>query len=81
MTDESAADAGAAFVYQSAALAEAPRYLKASTPGEADAFGISLALCLEGLVVGTPYDDAASTGWNGSQVDGAFDSGAVHAFR
>jgi hypothetical protein len=84
MTDETATDAGAAFAYELAGgipTATPPRYVKAQAPGESDAFGFGLALALEGLVVGTPYDDSAATGWNGNQGDGAVDTGAVHAFR
>jgi len=79
-TDNTATDAGAAYSYP-VDLSAAPGYIKASVPGEHDAFGLALALTTEDLVVGLPFDDSTASGWNGSQGDGAVDTGAVHTFR
>jgi hypothetical protein len=80
--DNTLVDAGAVYVYSISPSSIAPgHYLKASRPGERDAFGSQIALTGELLVVGAPFEDSGATGWNGNQGDGAFDTGAVYTFR
>ncbi|MBK8430338.1 MAG: FG-GAP repeat protein [Chloroflexi bacterium] len=55
-------------------------YIKASNAESDDRFGDVIALSGDTLVVGAPYEDSAATGINGSQTNGATDSGAVYVF-
>lgn len=81
--DEGRRDAGAVYAYRVIAedVTAAPAYIKATLPGFDDAFGSAVALSLESLIVGAPYDSSAATGWNGTAGDGAADSGAVSTYR
>ena len=82
VADNTLVDAGAVYAYSLAAGSIIPaHYLKASRPGERDAFGSRVVLTEEMLVVGAPFEDSGSTGWNGNQGDSAFDTGAVYSFR
>lgn len=57
-------------------------YLKASNPGEDDAFGETVAVWEHTLVVAAIREDSASTGIDGDQeFEGALDSGAVYVFE
>jgi hypothetical protein len=58
-------------------------YVKASNTGAGDAFGTSIAIAGDVLVVGAPYEDSSAYGVNGSQEDDATaqDSGAAYVFR
>lgn len=57
-------------------------YIKASNTGELDAFGTSLALDGDWLLVGAPLEDSVVTGFNGYQSDNsATQSGAVYLFQ
>ena len=58
-------------------------YIKASNAATGDAFGASVLLGGDSLLVAAPYEDSASTGWNNGQGDGDVDAdgGAVYAFR
>jgi len=80
--DNTLVDAGAVYVYSVLpdSIADG-HYLKASRPGERDAFGSRITLTTEMLVVGAPFEDSGATGWNGNQGDSAFDTGAVYSFR
>ena len=55
-------------------------YIKASNAESDDRFGDVIALSGDTLVVGAPYEDSAATGIDGSQTNGATDSGAVYVF-
>lgn len=56
-------------------------YLKASTVGEEDGFGYSVALAGDALVVGTPGDDSKYNGINPDPSDdSAFNAGAAYVF-
>ncbi|MFO0973781.1 MAG: thrombospondin type 3 repeat-containing protein [Phycisphaerae bacterium] len=56
-------------------------YLKASNPGITDAFGESVAVSGDTVVVGARWEDSSATGINGNQSnDGATDSGAAYVF-
>ena len=80
--DNSAANAGAVYVYARAELQAGqlqPRqYLKAPKPSAGDVFGESVALSDSHLVVGAPGDD--HVGVDGRSDDAAADSGAVYVY-
>jgi FG-GAP repeat protein len=83
-TNETKTDAGAVYVYSVAGgdvVNAPPNYVKASNPSDHDAFGTSLSLSDEMLVVGAPFEDSSASGWNGNKGDGAFDTGAVYTYR
>jgi hypothetical protein len=82
-TDDSAADSGAVYVFRRDAaytwMQEA--YIKASNAATSDAFGQSIALSADTLVVGAPREDSAAVGINGDDTDNsAIDAGAVYVF-
>lgn len=82
-TDDSAADSGAVYVFRRDAantwMQEA--YIKASNAATSDAFGQSIALSDDTLVVGAPREDSAAVGVNGDDTDNsAIDAGAVYVF-
>lgn len=84
-SNNSLTDAGAVYVFHhdgSTWLQQA--YLKASTPGQQDNFGDSLALSADGhtLVVGAPLEDSDATGIDGDQNnDNAEHAGAAYVFK
>ena len=56
-------------------------YLKASNTGADDAFGCSVAVSGDTVVVGAIGEDSNATGVNGNQSDNsAYDSGAAYVF-
>jgi len=83
-TDESAAKAGAAYVFaRSAGSWQEQAYLKASSPSGGDAFGSTVALSADGstLAVGAPFEASASSGVDGDEDDDTEPSaGAVYVF-
>jgi hypothetical protein len=82
-TDNSLASAGAAYVYtRSGGAWSAQAYIKPSSPGEDDQFGLTLSLSSDGnlLAVGAPYEDGSATGSNNPVDELASDSGAVFLF-
>ena len=82
--DNSAADAGAAYVYiQAGAMWTQLTYVKAANTGAGDLFGNRVALSADAqtLVVGAPNEDSAAAGIDGAQDDNsAGGSGAVYLF-
>lgn len=80
--DNSAADAGAVYVYSDSGsqwLRQA--YLKGSNTEANDSFGYCLAMSGETLVVGAPGEASNATGVNGNQADNSLtDAGAVYVF-
>jgi hypothetical protein len=82
--DDSASDAGAAYVFtRSAGVWSQQAYLKASNTGAGDVFGVAVTLSNDGntLAVGGYRDDSNATGINGNQTDNsATDSGAAYVF-
>ena len=80
-TNESAADAGAAYVFvRSAGVWTQQAYLKASNTGVGDSFGISVAISGDTLIVGATGEDGG-----GNQVDPPSDeteagAGAAYVF-
>ena len=56
-------------------------YLKASNTDHSDAFGVSVAIDSDTIVVGAPYEDSYATGVNGDESDNdGVDSGAAYVF-
>jgi hypothetical protein len=84
-SDDSASDAGAAYVFSRGATGWAQHaYVKASNTEADDSFGHSLALSTDGstLVVGTTAEDSNATGVNGNERDNsASNAGAVYVFQ
>ena len=71
---------GSSGVSLSASLVQ-QAYLKASNTEAGDAFGTTVALDGDTLVVGTGAEDSNATGVNGNQADNSdVDSGAVYVF-
>lgn len=79
--DEAILDTGAAYLFAVTPAPGEPKAIRASRADSGDFFGSALALSLDCVVVGAPFEDSASDNWNGNQGNGAGDSGAVYAFR
>lgn len=83
-TDDSAASAGAAYVFRRAFGAWSQQaYVKASNTEPGDAFGFSVGLSPEGtvLAVGAPKEDSDADGVGGDDDSNeAIDAGAVYLF-
>ena len=81
-TDDSASVAGAAYVFtRSGTTWSQQAYLKASNTGAGDAFGNTVAISGDTLVVGSYDEDSNATGINGSQSDNsASNAGAAYVF-
>jgi len=82
--DNTAADAGAVYVYtRSGTIWTQLAYVKASNTGASDQFGFSVALSGDGttLAVGATGEDSSATGIDGNQTDNsAAGAGAVYVF-
>src|SRR5690606_5693028 len=82
--DDSAPGSGAVYVFErddSGAWSEVA-YLKADDPDANDAFGLSVAIAGNVLVVGAPGDGSSSLGPIGDPADdSAPDAGAVYVFE
>lgn len=81
--DNSAVDSGAAYVFRRTGGAWSQEaYLKASNSEAGDAFGWSVAVSGDTIVVGAFREDSAATGVGGNQADNsAGTSGAAYVFR
>ena len=81
-TDNTAAAAGAVYVFiRTSGTWVQQAYLKASNSGRLYAFGKSLALSGDALVVGANGENSGATGIDGNQADGtAPGSGAAYLF-
>lgn len=83
-TDNSAAGAGAVYVFARTAVSWVQKaYIKASNTETSDYFGTSVALSADGntLAVGAVYEDSNATGINGNQTDNsAIGAGAVYIY-
>jgi hypothetical protein len=82
-SDNSAADAGAAYVFtrDAAGVWSQQAYIKASNTAADDEFGNQIALSGDTLSVGALFEDSAATGIEGDQSDNsAQDAGAVYVF-
>ncbi len=82
--DDSANDAGAAYVFARSGAAWAQQaYIKGSNTQSSDGFGFAVALSGDGttLAVSANFEDSAATGINGNQANEAADgAGAVYVF-
>ncbi|MGQ0551692.1 MAG: FG-GAP repeat protein [Planctomycetota bacterium] len=80
-SNNSSFDSGAAYVFvRSGASWSQQAYLKASNTGSGDAFGCSVSVSGDTLVVGAKGEESSATGVNGSQANGAPDAGAAYVF-
>jgi hypothetical protein len=81
-SDNSAGRAGAAYVYvRSGATWTQQAYLKASNTNAFDAFGISVAIDRDTILVGAVGEGSNATGVNGNQSDNSLmDAGAAYVF-
>ncbi len=81
-SDNSASAAGAAYVFvRSDTTWSQQAYLKASNTDSGDAFGESVAISVDTIVVGAWHEDSNSTGVNGNQSDNnAQNAGAAYVF-
>ena len=80
--DNSLTDAGSAYIFtRSGTTWTQQAYLKPTTTGFQDQFGISVGISGDTVVVGDYGDDSNAIGINGSQSDNsAADSGAAYVF-
>ena len=81
--DNSAIDSGAVYIFTRDATGNWSQqaYIKASNSNDTDAFGVSIALSGDTLVVGAYMEDSSASGVNGDETDnGSPDSGAVYVF-
>lgn len=80
--DNSAADAGAAYLFARAGSESWSQqaYLKASNTDGSDLFGGSVGVAGDAVAIGAQGEDSAATGVGGSQGNGAFATGAVYLF-
>jgi hypothetical protein len=81
-TDNSSKSSGAVYIFvRSGSTWSQQGYLKSSNTGAGDAFGFSLALSGNTLVVGATGEDSSATGINGTQtVNDKGNSGAAYLF-
>jgi hypothetical protein len=82
-SDNSAADAGAAYVFMRDAVGvwSQQAYINASNTDGGDEFGSRLSLSGDTLVVSARYEDSAASGIDGDQSDNSSaDSGAAYVF-
>lgn len=81
VSNELAADAGAAYVYKrSGTTWSLQATLKASNPGAGDQFGQTVAVSGETIVVGALFEDGSGTGVNPLPDDLATDAGAAYVY-
>jgi hypothetical protein len=81
LSDEAAASAGAAYVFrghEGSWTQEA--YIKASNAGAEDAFGWSVAVSGDTLIVGAPYEDTSDVVINGTPNNNGPNTGAGYVF-
>ncbi|HYF62495.1 MAG TPA: FG-GAP repeat protein [Herpetosiphonaceae bacterium] len=80
--DNSASGAGAAYVFVRTGTAWTQQaYLKASNPGAFDAFGYSVSLDKDTIVIGAYQEASAATGVDGDQSDNSIGgAGAAYVF-
>ncbi|MFN0205163.1 MAG: FG-GAP repeat protein [Planctomycetota bacterium] len=80
--DNSLFDAGAAYVFvRNGSTWSQQAYLKASNTGEGDAFGFSVAISGDTVVVGAFNEDSSATGVNGNEAGNSMSSaGAAYVF-
>ncbi|MDH4452523.1 MAG: FG-GAP repeat protein [Verrucomicrobiota bacterium] len=77
--DESATDAGAAYVFvRSGTTWSQQAYLKASNTGAADQFGLFAAVSGDTVVIGAPREDSGTVGINSTPDELATDAGVAY---
>ena len=83
ITDETGGNSGAVYVFiRSGSTWIQQAFLKPSNSGVADAFGISVAISGDTLVVGATGEDGSSSGIDGDQTSNlAANSGAAYVFH
>lgn len=80
-TDNSAASAGAAYVFtRSGSTWTQQAYLKASNTGANDQFGAAVAISGDTVIVGAQTEDSSTTGINSTPNDLASNAGAAYVF-
>ncbi len=79
--NESASSAGAAYVFgRIGSIWSQQGFLKASNTGAGDAFGLSVAVSGDTVVVGAEYEDSSTSGVNSTPNESAGSSGAAYLF-
>jgi hypothetical protein len=80
--NDNAPDSGAAYVFvREGGIWTQQAYLKASNTGAFDAFGSSVALAGDTIVIGAPGEDSSATGVDGEEADNsAGAAGAAYVF-
>jgi mRNA-degrading endonuclease HigB of HigAB toxin-antitoxin module len=79
--DESASNAGAAYVFtRSAGVWTQQAYLKASNTGVNDRFGGEVAVAGDTVVVGASEEDSSTTGVNSTSDESTSNAGAAYVF-
>lgn len=80
--NNNASGSGAAYIFERTGTAWSQKaYLKASNTGISDAFGYSVAIAGDTVVVGASVEGSDSTGINGAQNNNAGGSGAAYLFK
>ncbi|MBP8000684.1 MAG: hypothetical protein KA314_14110 [Chloroflexi bacterium] len=81
-TDNSAANAGAAYVFvRSGGSWSQQAYLKASNTGADDEFGYTVSISGDTVVVGAHFENSNATGVNGTETDNSMNNaGAAYVF-
>jgi hypothetical protein len=81
-SDDSATSSGAVYVFTRSGVTWSQQaYIKASTSGLGDRFGVSVALWDDTLAVGAYFEDSSAVGIGGNQADdSAGDAGAAYVF-
>ena len=81
MSDDTASASGAAYVFTRSGSAWSQQaYLKASNTGADDAFGLSVGLSGDTVIVGAFGEDGSGTGINPASDELAADAGAAYVF-
>lgn len=80
-SDNGALTSGAAYVFErNGTIWNQQAYLKASNTGGGDQFGSSVAISDNLVIVGAHQEDSNATGVDGSQAEGASNSGAAYVY-
>jgi hypothetical protein len=80
--DDSAAAAGAAYIFEKTTVWQQVAYLKASNSDAEDFFGWSVDIEADRVIVGAPYERSNGEGPNGDQSDNSLqEAGAAYVFK
>jgi len=80
-SNNSASSAGAAYVFRRQGVVWSEEaYLKASNTEAGDAYGGSVSISGDSLVVGASYEDGVATGVNGNEGNGSSRAGAAYVY-